>query len=292
MRALIIDDDITNLNILEESLEDEGFEVVRAEDGHIAWEFLQNDQNIDIILLDRMMPTMSGMEFLTKIKDVDKVKDIPIIMQTAAATSQEIREGVNAGVFYYLTKPFETEVLVSIVNAAIEDYRAKQKMHEEVYKSKYVLTLMQDSHYTFRTLEEAKNLSYFLANCFPEPDKIVVGLSELLINAVEHGNLGITFDEKTNLLEEGIWLEEIERRASLPEYMEKSVNVEFIRTKDEIRLTITDEGDGFDSTPFLDLTPERATNPNGRGVAMANLFSFDRLEYNDKGNQVTCIEKL
>ena len=76
---------------------------------------------------------------------------------------------------------------------------------------------MRQARFHFRTLEEAANLAYKIAACFPEPQKAAFGLNELMHNAVEHGNLGIGYDEKANLLRSGSWREEVERRLNFPE---------------------------------------------------------------------------
>ena len=60
--------------------------------------------------------------------------------------------------------------------------------------------LLEKARFRFRTLEDARTLAFLIANCFPEPQVAVYGLNELLINAVEHGNLGITFAEKTKFV--------------------------------------------------------------------------------------------
>src|SRR5258708_3286346 len=60
-----------------------------------------------------------------------------------------------------------------------------------------------DTSYQIRTLHEASELAHLLAAAHPDPDRVVVGLTELLVNAVEHGNLGITYREKADLLERG-----------------------------------------------------------------------------------------
>jgi hypothetical protein len=111
-------------------------------------------------------------------------------------------------------------------------------------------------------------------------------LIELLVNAVEHGNLGITFEEKVKLLTEGDYLHELERRMKLPGSAAKQVAVEFARKGRELYFEITDAGAGFDWTRFLELDSERALAPCGRGIAMARILAFKSMEFRGKGNQV------
>lgn len=140
--------------------------------------------------------------------------------------------------------------------------------------------------FEFRTIREGRSLAATLSRSFPDPERVEVGLTELLVNAVEHGNLGITYDEKSTLLDRGDLGGEIERRASQPELASRRVRVRVWRTADRIVTAIADEGSGFDWRAFL----KRAAEPldsNGRGILIAREMSFDRLVYNEQGNVVT-----
>ncbi len=117
---------------------------------------------------------------------------------------------------------------------------------------------------------------------------MVFGLNELLINAVEHGNLGITYNEKTKLVLGGTWMQEVERRLEAPEYKDKNARLSFKAAKDAIAVIIKDEGGGFDWSRYVELSPDRATDPHGRGIAASRLMSFDSIEYLGTGNEVVC----
>lgn len=291
-KILVVDDEIFNLDILTDYLTDGGYDVIGAEDGVIALEKLEQNLNFDVIILDRMMPNMDGMEVLKRLKSDDRFSDIPVIMQTASALSEQILQGIQGGVYYYLTKPYDEAVLLSIVKSALQDAENKREMKSEVIRQKRVLGLMERSVFRFRTLEETKNLSYFIANCFPDPQKVVYGISELLINAVEHGNLGITYVEKTQLVSSGDWRDEVERRLILPENINKFSYLTFDMKQEYIELRVKDQGSGFDWDAYMQLTPSRSADPNGRGIAMANMLSFDKMEYIGCGNEVVCSVKL
>jgi len=125
-----------------------------------------------------------------------------------------------------------------------------------------------------------------LANAFPEPKRVVIGLSELLVNAVEHGNLGITYEEKTRLREEGRWEAEVELRLADPAHADKQVRVHFWRESEQICVRIEDQGQGFEWQKYVDMDPERAFDTHGRGIAMSRLISFDSIEYKGAGNRV------
>ncbi len=125
---LIIDDNSFNLDIINEYIEDEGFNTKCCEHAINGLKYLENNTKmVDIVLLDRMMPHMNGLEFLDKVKSDNRFRHIPIIMISAAADQKAINEGKKSGVFDYITKPFEREVLLSVIYRAIEAVKISSK---------------------------------------------------------------------------------------------------------------------------------------------------------------------
>jgi CheY-like chemotaxis protein len=121
---LVVDDEETNLQILETYLTDAGYEVVTAENGAQAWDFIKLfGDGVALILLDRMMPVMNGIEFMKLLKGHRLYSDIPVIMQTAAALKEQVIECKNSGIYHYLRKPFEEERLLQLVAEALSGFR-------------------------------------------------------------------------------------------------------------------------------------------------------------------------
>lgn len=129
-----------------------------------------------------------------------------------------------------------------------------------------------------------------LSKYMPQEDAnfAMVCVREIIINAIEHGNLEITFDEKSKAQRERRYFEFLQERKDNPAYKDRRVQVEYSITPQRALFRITDEGKGFNHKKFL----EQVANPNpeilehGRGLFMT-LAAFDRVVYNDKGNQVT-----
>lgn len=287
--VLVVDDDPNNVEILELYLEDEECTVFTANDGEEALEVLQQHKDeISVILLDRMMPKMDGMQFMEKFKTDPSISSIPVIMQTGAAQKDQVAAGIAAGVYYYLTKPYDQELMLSIVRAAVSNYDELTSIRRELVDYKSRLNMVKECYFEVETFDDINYLVTFLANFYPEPDRVVMGITELLRNAVEHGNLGITYEEKTELVLSNTWEQEIESRHELPENKNKKVLVHYIRDETNIVLYIKDEGEGFDWHSFLDIDPDRATHNHGRGIALAKMISFDDLEYKGCGNELMC----
>ena len=287
---LLVDDDRTALSILTHLLKGFNYTVTTARSGEEGLEALfANLNGIDAIILDREMPGLNGMQVVERIKDTPAAANIPIIMLTGSGKPEQIQEGIDAGVFYYLVKPVEDTLLKSIVGSAVQEKRSKELMMSELIRHDAALKAMRTCQIEVRTIREAEDTASFLACCFPEPERIVAGLLELLVNAVEHGNLGITYEEKTALLNRNGWMEEIERRLAMPEYRDKAVDVIYQHKPEGWFIQIKDCGKGFDWRRYWQIDPSRATATHGRGIARARLLAFDKLSYNDAGNQVTAV---
>ena len=109
MKILIIEDEIGILNFLKQGLEEEGYEILIASDGLKGLELSINN-SVDLILLDWMIPNLSGLDVCKKIREKDKI--IPIIFLTAKDTLQETILGLKAGANDYIKKPFSFEELL------------------------------------------------------------------------------------------------------------------------------------------------------------------------------------
>jgi CheY-like chemotaxis protein/anti-sigma regulatory factor (Ser/Thr protein kinase) len=285
--VLVVDDHALDRKLLTAYLTPEGYEVDTASDGVEAWGKLNAEpERYDVVLLDRTMPRMDGMQLLTRMKEEEHLRMVPVIMQTALARRDHILEGIRAGAYYYLTKPYDVDMLKSVVRTAVADHQAYREMQTQVKKGFDSLRLLDKATFTFQTVEEARDIGALLANTCPDPHATVIGLTELLVNAVEHGNLGITYEDKSKLFATGGWSEEVQRRLALPENASKRAEVSFERADGQLRFTIRDQGRGFDWQTYLQIDPQRAFDTHGRGIAMANRLSFSHIEYRGCGNEV------
>ncbi len=154
-----------------------------------------------------------------------------------------------------------------------------------------LIDLLQEATFRFKDFHEAAKLSHFLSQACPAPALADIALSELFMNGVEHGNLHLSYAEKTQLQKENRWIAEIEHRLTLPEYKNKSVSVHYKRTATELIFTITDEGKGFD---WQHIKSHSDHNPDfhGRGLAIIADTAFKHVEYKGCGNQVVCVIAL
>lgn len=286
-RILVVDDEPMNLEIIGDVLDDPSYIVSNAANGEIAWQAMLAAESVpQLLVLDRMMPVLDGIELLKRIKADQRFADIPVIMQSAASSSSDIAEGVAAGAWYYLPKPYAPNDLLVIVRAALEEVAEREAANQVMRNRRSVLDLLDVAEFEFHTLKQAADLALTLGGLCPDPASAALGLSELLVNAVEHGNLAIGYAEKSEMRRNEVWEQEVEARLGDPVLGARRARVAFRRMPDRLVFTISDEGAGFDWRSYLEFSPERAFDPNGRGIAMARQASFTALDYQDRGNIV------
>lgn len=287
LTILAVEDDQIERVFLEEQIKELGHNMMQAGNGKEALDILKkNKEVIDVVLMDRMMPLMDGLTAVRRMKEDPHLRRIPVIMVTGAAGKKEMQEGLDAGVFYYLAKPVDEGILRSVLSAATREAQQNRALSNELKRQHAGFALIHTCKFEFRTFDEAECLSVFMAQCFPDPERVLPGLAELMINAVEHGSLAIGYERKGALIANGTWRAEIERRQEMDEHKRKYIEAIVTRKDDGICAIITDQGQGFDWKRFMTIDPSRAGDNHGRGIAQANAISFDKLAYNEKGNQV------
>jgi CheY-like chemotaxis protein len=282
---LAVDDDPVNLHIIESIFDSHEFILRYAHTGSEALEVLSDESlRFDIVLLDRMMPGIDGLEVLRYIKATPRLARTPVVMQTAAASPEQVEEGLRAGAHYYLTKPYAPAALLTIVRAAVDDMNKYREFDARGHAQLGTMRMAVGASFYFRTLDEAAELAAFLAAFCPDPSSALVGLNELLVNAVEHGNLGISYGHKSLLKRESRWRDEVDRRLQLAEFRDRRVAVAFERQAHALVFRISDQGEGFAWPQYLEFDAVRIFDPNGRGIALAKSTSFPTLHYEGCGN--------
>ena len=120
-KVLLVDDDHRNLLVLLDVLEEKGFTVIEAENGLIALAQLGVHSDVDLVLMDIMMPEMDGYEATRQIRKNTKWRDLPILALTAKAMSTDRAKCIEAGANDYLTKPIDIPRLFSLIRAWIRN---------------------------------------------------------------------------------------------------------------------------------------------------------------------------
>jgi DNA-binding response OmpR family regulator len=144
-RVLVIDDLPENVFMLQDRLEHEGYEVLTAYDGQTGID-KAIEEIPDLILLDVMMPDITGIEVCKTLVKDPRTKNIPIILVTAKSGAEDTKEGLEAGAFDYIKKPFNRIELLARVNSALKLSDAQKSLLESEKRDTFYATVVTANH--------------------------------------------------------------------------------------------------------------------------------------------------
>jgi len=238
------------------------------------------------------MPKMDGLEMLSRLRE--QKEDVIFIITTAFGSEDYAIDALRLGANNYLKKPIDRKSLIGLIKkyqAVIESHLLAQKAEGRVqYKS---LKIEFDTNFAHIPAIVRQLLSEVSLR-FNDSDltNIELGLDELVANAIEHGNLEISFEDKVSASDVNSMSELYAKKMENPVIAKRKVIVEYNQQLDFSEWIITDEGNGFDWKSIPDPTQgAQLMELNGRGIFITN-FLFDELEYLGKGNQVRVRKKL
>ena len=185
-KILIVDDESRMRKLIRDFLEREGYKIIEAADGIEAMERFYEDKEIELIILDVMMPRMDGWQVCKEVRQNSKV---PIVMLTARAEEQNELKGFELGVDEYISKPFSPKILVARVGALLK--RAKHAVEEatvnaggiEIDKAAHLVKI--DGENIDLSVKEFELLTYFVEN-----QKIALSREKILNNVWNYDYFG------------------------------------------------------------------------------------------------------
>ena len=164
-KILVIDDESRMRKLVRDFLTKKGYEVLEAANGEEAMEIFYEDKDIDLLILDVMMPKMDGWEVC---REVRKTSRVPIIMLTAKADERDELLGFELGVDEYVTKPFSPKILVARVEAILR--RSNVNTDDGIIRIGDI-TMNKNAHEVFvgnqpieLSFKEFELLAYFIEN--------------------------------------------------------------------------------------------------------------------------------
>ena len=287
---LAVDDEPLSLAVIRHMIEPDDVLLIEATSIAEAWELIDknNAVTLDLILLDRRLPDGDGLDLLRRLRERPEMKYVPVIIQSGMSEPEDVEAAMRLGAFHYLAKPFKRNMLRALVRVAIKDSREQKYLLQQLARSDDGLNYLTEAEFEFRTPTDVKTLAVFLARFFPKPETAAIGASELMVNAIEHGNLEISYELKGDLLKRNEWHHEVSRRLGLPQYQNRKAWVRLSFLPDRIELLISDDGEGFDWRRYEQISEDRLFDLHGRGIALARQHCFDGLEFLGCGNQVRC----
>ncbi|MFZ5517550.1 MAG: response regulator [Candidatus Zhuqueibacterota bacterium] len=265
------------------------YKIVCAGNGKEALELYRQFKPI-CVFSDIIMPVMDGLTFLEKLKELDPGANV--VLLSGYGTEEMIIRALRAGALNYLKKPVNIEELILITKKIVTLYHEEQQKKITVVPVKQERKLLSVDNNIYEISGVINQLLQCASNiCKPASlTGLKTGLYEMIINAIEHGNLDITFEEKSHALDQDAYNDLLEARFNNPDYQKRKVIIDYEMDDEKLRFTIRDQGKGFDweSVTYED-DMETLSRPHGRGILMTR-FYFDEVKFNESGNEVTLIK--
>lgn len=284
MKVLVVEDDFSSRELLRICIEKEGYQCFTAVDGVEGFNSFKKN-NPDVIVSDVRMPNMNGIELLEAIRKISK--EVIIIFITGHGTEELALQALQLGANNYLKKPIDITEIKTLMSRYCDVIRSKSIESNLLDLIKHrEMEIEIDSD-----MKIVQSLANYLAektgNLFDSKEKIRIelGLNELLMNAVEHGNWNISYEEKNKALLDNKISELYESKRSDPDLKHKKVRVLYKQSEKCCEWSIADDGDGFDWRTIPSSTNSPLLKISGRGVMLSKL-QFDEFEYLGKGNIV------
>ncbi|MBU1109898.1 MAG: response regulator [Candidatus Riflebacteria bacterium] len=293
MKILVVEDDDATRSLMAMIIKRQGHETVSAPDGLEGLKTFKTFQP-DVVFTDIQMPNMDGLEMLEKIRKLDS--NALVIVNSTLDAPQYTLKALRLKANDYLVKPVMEKDIITLLNKYAQVMQSRTRTRE-VYGLIYQRNLgMKIFNQLDLVCKIVDRLMLETEHALPEQDRLGIhlGLVEMLANAIEHGNLQITYDEKTEALEgaSGDWLKLVETRTSTAPYEDRTVNLEFNMSKERCEWLITDQGPGFAWNDIPDPNdPENLLASHGRGIMLTRL-QFDECSYLGSGNQVRLVKHL
>lgn len=245
---------------------------------------------------------ISGLDFFSLLYKSDRDQNITDML-TQEKIDEFIKSRKPVQFVARFRSPISTEPKEMLVNLEFIDYKGKNEILGKASRLqddnllqyfRYENQKYSISNY-LNTVEEithriTRNLKRYLSDM--EIMFIQIALREVIINSIEHGNLGITFQEKTDVIENDRYFEFIRDKQIASENLNKKVHIDYTISEDMAAFKISDEGDGFDHRKFIENVASIAGNgdmSHGRGLVMV-MNVFDEVRFNSTGNQVQLIK--
>ncbi|MDH5753432.1 MAG: response regulator [Deltaproteobacteria bacterium] len=298
---LFVDDEEDIRISFRDRFEDQ-FEVILACDGQDALEKLKQENKIDVVVTDIRMPNMDGLEMIRLAREVDP--DMGFIVVSGHGDTDDVITALRLGARNFIRKPYsfaELEENISLEAGRYKIIREERTRREREQATEQFLVSVDSMEFRLPTrLEWITPVSFRLVQMLEAVGlcdehnrfNIALALIEIITNAVEHGNMGLTSEEKRQLKSEGeqLYLDELTRRAEIDEIKEKTVSIKASVNRERAEITVSDQGLGFDYTDLPDPTdPENLFLPSGRGILLARTFLNDVI-YSGRGNTVTLVK--
>jgi DNA-binding response OmpR family regulator len=288
VRVLLVEDDPGVRCSLVEILRHYGYDPREAGDGREAIELFTR-QPADIVVTDVRMPGIDGLELLARIKRA--APETSVVIMTGFGAEETAIQAIRNGASNYFKKPVNIPEFVYALGVLADLVRSRREHQFDPRLLEWESRIVRVGSDFDDIYPVIRELTANAAAFSFDVESTRIALLEAVTNAIEHGSLGITREEKQAAMRAGKLRELYAERAGCAPWRDRQVRIEYELTPTQVFYRIADEGDGFDWRALPDSeNPDNLFSGCGRGIVVMRL-SMDAVTFNERGNQVTLVKR-
>lgn len=274
------------LHDIAELLQETKYKLIYCRDiAHTIELCLEQSKHLNTIIIDEHSLKGNELKSLKAAAGNDK-GEVNLILASKKDNPDIVRNALKRGIFFFIMPAFSTDMAITTLERAMNTEVSLASQLNALDPQSQLPTLVNQATFSIKTPNEAQTIATILGYIAPTPHRVSVGLLELFLNAIEHGNLGIGFQRKAALLASGEFQNTVNEMLQQPEFSDKKVTIQFKKLDDKLVYEVSDEGRGFDPKPYLEFEQARSLEKNGRGILIAKRYSFDDLKFENNGSTV------
>jgi CheY-like chemotaxis protein/anti-sigma regulatory factor (Ser/Thr protein kinase) len=289
--VLVVDDAAVDRKLIGGLLAKEhGLRVEYAADGKEALAKIEATHP-SIVVTDLVMPGMSGLDLVSAV--VRRFPLVPVILMTGKGTEETAVAALRAGAASYVPKSALHNYLLETVRDVldmVESTNSHERLMDCLNDSEFHFALENDADLIPTLISYVQSLVCSAGLCDDSTViRVCIALEEAMRNAMFHGNLELTSEQREGDCD--VYRRLIEERTSAEPYASRRLHVTIRVTPDSGTFIVRDQGKGFDPNKLPDPTdPENIEKVSGRGLLLMRTF-MDEVTFNATGNQVTMIKR-
>ncbi|HEY2411150.1 MAG TPA: response regulator [Pirellulaceae bacterium] len=245
----------------------------------------------DVVVTDLVMPGMSGLELVAQI--IEQSPQTPVILMTGKGSEEVAVKALKAGAASYVPKGVLHQYLLNTVQDVllmVEERSSHARLMDCMQRGKFQFSIGNDANLIPLLVNHVQSLVTSVGIC-DEANviRVCIALEEALRNAIFHGNLELTSEQREG--DPAIYQQLIDDRTSKEPFASRRLSVAIEITPSQGRFVIRDQGPGFDPAKLPDPTdPENIEKVSGRGLLLMRTF-MDEVTFNETGNEVSMVKR-
>lgn len=288
-RILILDTDPEHLALTEKKFSRFPDLVVRGLRDPEAFLEILGEEDFDLVLIDLDRPEKEAVRLIRDFRQIRT--DLEFLVFTSRPSYEQVMVALKEGALDFFPKPLDDLAVTRIVQNhryRISESRTASRIDRYITMKKVRMVLPTDINILPQVANRITEEVFTTGVILPKQTyNFNLAIFESLTNALEHGNLGITYDEKTAHIIRGDYLEIVNEMCTQEPYRNRKIHVEYTVNGAGVRLHVEDEGRGFNVKSFLKKMKDRVNEDyHGRGIILI-MKTMDRVTFNTRGNRIT-----